>query len=95
LISLHWSKWWQALRQVAVRYKPLFEFRLFLACGLAVMLVIECLLVGRVLDAFYGLIGGPVAVFAALQLAGSRTPKWRKRSARIEAAVGGFAEAHQ
>jgi uncharacterized membrane protein YfcA len=82
---------WQALRQgIGSAIQTVVQFRLFLACGLA-MLVISAQLV-RVLDArvLYGLIGGPVTVFAALQLAGWH-PKLAQRSARIEAAVGGFA----
>jgi uncharacterized membrane protein YfcA len=82
---------WQALRQgVSSAIQTVVQFRLFLLCGL-VMLVISAQLV-RVLDArvLYGMIGGPVAVFAALQLAGWH-PKLAQRSARIEAAVGGFA----
>lgn len=82
---------WQALRQgIGSAIQTVVQFRLFLACGL-VMLVISAQLV-RVLDArvLYGLIGTPVALFAALQLAGWH-PKLAQRSARIEAAVGGFA----
>ena len=82
---------WQALRQgIGSAIQTVVQFRLFLACGL-VMLVISAQLV-RVLDArvLYGLIGTPVALFAALQLAGWH-PKLAQRSARIEAAVGGVA----
>jgi len=82
---------WQSLRQgVSSAIQTVVQFRLFLLCGL-VMLVISAQLV-RVLDArvLYGIIGGPVAVFAALQLAGWH-PKLAQQSARIEAAVGGFA----
>lgn len=82
---------WQALRQgMGSAIGTVVQFRLFLACGL-VMLVMSAQLV-RVLDArvLYGLIGAPIALFAALQLAGWH-PKLAQRSARIEAAVGSFA----
>ena len=79
---------WQALRQgIGSAIKTVVQFRLFLSCGL-VMLILSAQLV-RVLDArvLYGLIGGPVALFAALQVVGWH-PKLAQRSARIEAAVG-------
>lgn len=82
---------WQALRQgINSAIKTVVQFRLFLACGL-VMLVLSAQLV-RVLDTriLYGLIGGPVALFAGLQMVGWH-PKLAHRSARIEAAVGCFA----
>lgn len=65
---------WQALRQgVASAIETTVRFRVFLLCGL-VLLVLSAQLV-RVLDPriLYGLIGGPVALFAVMQLAGWRT----------------------
>jgi uncharacterized membrane protein YfcA len=82
---------WQALRQgIGRAIETVVQFRLFLACGL-IMLVMSAQLV-RILDVriLYGMIGAPIALFAVLQLAGWH-PKLAQRSARIEAAVGGFA----
>lgn len=82
---------WQALRQgLASAWRTVLYFKLFLVCGL-VMLILSAQLV-RILDPriLYGLIGGPVAVFAVLQLAGWR-PTLAARSTRVEIAVGGFA----
>lgn len=82
---------WQALRQgLASAVQTIVQFRVFLLCGL-VMLVISAQLV-RVLDAriLYGLIGGPVVVFSLMQLAGWQ-PKLSARSLKVDVAVGGFA----
>lgn len=82
---------WQALRQgIGSAWHTILRFRLFLICGL-VFLVMSAQLV-RVLDArvLYGLIGGPVAVFSVMQLAGWR-PKLSRQSASVDIGVGSFA----
>lgn len=82
---------WQALRQgPRDALQTIRRYRVFLAAGL-VMLVASAQLV-RVLDprVLYGLIGGPVALFALVQLMGWR-PHMAQRSAKIEAGVGAFA----
>ncbi|KPP90560.1 MAG: putative permease [Rhodobacteraceae bacterium HLUCCA08] len=82
---------WQALRTgPAAAWAAIREFRLFLAVG-AVMLTLSAQLVAvlpqRVL---LGLIGGPIVLFAALQLVGWQL-RLAQRSARIEAGIGAFA----
>lgn len=82
---------WQSLRQgVRSAIKTILNFRVFLLCGV-VMLVFSAQLV-RVLDPriLYGLIGGPVTIFAMMQLAGWRA-NLTGRTLRAEVAVGGFA----
>lgn len=82
---------WQALRQgIRSAVQTMLRFRVFLACGF-VMLVLSAQLV-RILDVriLYGLIGGPVAVFSLMQLAGWR-PKLEGQTSRIDMIVGGFA----
>ena len=82
---------WQALRQgPRIAMETIKRYRIFLLCGL-VTLILSAQLV-RVLDPriLYALIGGPVAVFSLMQLAGWR-PHIAARSLRIEAGVGGFA----
>jgi len=82
---------WQALRQgIGSALKTIQHFHLFLLCGF-VMLVLSAQLV-RVLDPriLFALIGGPVALFACLQLAGWR-PKVMHRSSRVDMAIGSFA----
>ncbi|SLN29233.1 sulfite exporter TauE/SafE family protein [Pseudooctadecabacter jejudonensis] len=81
---------WQALRQgVRSAWQTVIRFRVFLAAG-CVCLVASAQLV-PVLNAraLFGLIGGPILLFACAQLAGWR-PVLGSRSSRVEAAVGGF-----
>lgn len=81
---------WQALRQgVANAVATIKQFRLFLIFG-GVMLVLSAQLV-RLLDpqVMLAVIGGPVALFAGIQLIGWR-PRLNRRSKAVEAAVGGF-----
>ena len=82
---------WQALRQgIPNALSTIKTYRVFLICGL-VMLVLSAQLV-RVLDVriLYGLIGGPVTVFAMLQLAGW-SPRLSSGARVIEGGVGAFA----
>ncbi len=82
---------WQALRQgVGEALGSVWQFRLFLGVGL-VGLVVSAQMV-RFLDVpvMLLLIGGPVTVFVLLQLLGW-TPRLQRRTAGVEAAVGGFA----
>lgn len=82
----------QAMRQgPAAALESVKRFRLFLGVGL-VALVISAQLV-RVLpvSALLAMIGGPITLFAALQLAGWQ-PRFRNGpSRRWEAGIGGFA----
>ncbi len=82
---------WQALRQgLPNALQTIKTYRVFLLCGL-VMLVLSAQLV-RVFDAriMYGLIGGPVTVFAILQLAGW-SPRLPTAAGMVEGCVGAFA----
>ncbi|MEN8917814.1 MAG: sulfite exporter TauE/SafE family protein [Octadecabacter sp.] len=82
---------WQAFRQgMAGAARSVIEFRYFLLSGL-VLLMLSAQLV-RVLDPriLFGLIGGPVAFFSLLQLAGWK-PKIEARSLRLDVTIGGFA----
>lgn len=82
---------WQAFRQgFASAVQSVIAFRWFLLSGL-VLLILGAQLV-RVLDSriLFGLIGGPVALFSVLQLAGWK-PKLEGRSLRLDVAIGGFA----
>lgn len=82
---------WQALRQgMHAAWQTIRRFRVFLFCGL-LMLIASAQLV-RVLDPriLYGLIGFPVAVFAIMQLAGWR-PRVAGQSLKLEGMVGAFA----
>lgn len=82
---------WQALRQgIGSAIETIVRFRLFLLCGF-VMLVGSAQLV-RLLDAriLYWIIGGPVAVFAVMQLAGW-SPRLAGRSVKGDIAVGSVA----
>ena len=82
---------WQALRQgVRTAVATVVKFKVFLICGF-VFLVLSAQLVPALNQRLMlGLIGGPVTLFAAFQLAG-----WHFRldtqSARAEIAIGGFA----
>lgn len=82
---------WQALRQgLRSAWNTIVQFRVFLTIG-AICLIASAQLV-RALDPrfLFGLIGGPITLFALMQLAGWR-PSLSVRSARVEAAVGAFA----
>jgi len=82
---------WQALRQgISSAVQTIKDYRAFLLTGLA-LLVLSAQLV-RVLDSriLFGLIGGPVALFAVMQLSGWQ-PKAAERTARGEMIVGGIA----
>ncbi|SMX39780.1 sulfite exporter TauE/SafE family protein [Octadecabacter ascidiaceicola] len=82
---------WQAFRQgIKSAVRSVVEFRWFLLSGL-VLLVLSAQLV-RVLDprVLYGLIGGPVALFSIMQLAGWK-PKLGARTVRLDTAIGSFA----
>jgi len=81
---------WQALRQgLRSAWTTLSRFWVFLAVG-TVGLIASAQLV-RMLDAqvLYGVIGGPITVFACLQLAGWR-PRLHAQSKPVEAVVGVF-----
>lgn len=82
---------WQSLRQgVRTALATVIKFRVFLLCGL-VFLVFSAQLVPNLNQRILlAAIGGPVTVFAALQLAGWR-PHLAGRSNRAEIFVGGFA----
>ncbi len=82
---------WQALRQgIRAALDSVIRFRVFLGVGL-VMLLVSAQLV-RVLPhrLLFGLIGGPVSIFALMQLAGW-APRISGASRLLEAAIGGFA----
>ena len=82
---------WQSMRQgLGSAVRTIVQFRRLLISGL-VMLVLSAQLV-RIVDVrvLYALIGGPVAVFAMMQLAGWR-PKLAKQSARVEVVAGSIA----
>lgn len=82
---------WQALRQgVRVAVATVVKFRVFLISGFLFLVVSAQLVPTLNQRVMLGLIGGPVMLFAAFQLAG-----WHFRlagqSARAEIAIGGFA----
>lgn len=82
---------WQAVRQgISSAVQTIKDYCMFLLCGL-VLLVLSAQLV-RVLDQriLFGFIGGPVVLFAVMQLVGWR-PKMNKRSLRAEAVIGSLA----
>lgn len=82
---------WQALRQgTAAALGSIRRFRVFLLVGLAMLLVSAQLV--RVLPErlLFGMIGGPVSLFALVQL-GGWVPRLSGGSRLIEGAIGGFA----
>ncbi len=81
----------QALRQgVRTAVDTVVKFRVFLVCGFVFLILSAQLVPAMNQRLLLAAIGGPVTLFAAIQLAGWR-PRLAGRSARAEVTIGGLA----